>query len=70
MRGRRGLWSCCDGCIAPLLSACGEGGCFSSHRHRGGFGPAVPRKQAFSPTETGVEVFFLVGFFFSILNVH
>lgn len=26
MCGRRGLWSCCGGCIAPLLPACGEGG--------------------------------------------
>lgn len=25
MCGRRELWSCCGGCIAPLLPACGEG---------------------------------------------
>lgn len=52
-----GMWCCCGGCIAPLLPARGEGG-FSSHHHRGGFGPAVPRKQALSPSETGAGVGF------------
>lgn len=56
---RSGLWSCCGDCIFPLPAAPEGCVCVSPPLTitESGFGPAVSRKQALSPSETHVLFF-------------
>lgn len=54
---QEGLRSCCAQCISPLHPACAGGLFLLLSPSQSGFGSAVPRKQALSPSETRVLCF-------------